>query len=252
MRCASSLAAPGAGVVDRGVEGGSFGGGRSAAARALLGQARKFPCSPRVARTTQGGALCCRRGHALYGRWRARRGVLVGRPPGQPRDGCRQQRGVGRGYRRPARPRSHPGSVVVPDGVRWRWRANSGRGSRPWLRRASWLARLDADVVDRGVKDGGLDGRDCGCAGARFVGPGAKLPALPMRVRNRPGPLCAVGAGMLGAVGGVSSEACSLGEHLGGLASDVGRVPVQQRVRRCRERCGLGRHGWPRSICRDR
>lgn len=90
LRCASSLAAPGAGVVDRGVEGGSFGGGRAAAARALLGQARKCPCSPRVARTTQGGALCCRRGHALYGRWCVRRGVLVGRAPRRPPERCRQ------------------------------------------------------------------------------------------------------------------------------------------------------------------
>jgi hypothetical protein len=40
LRCASSLAAPGADIVDRSVEGGSFGGGRAAAARALLGQAR--------------------------------------------------------------------------------------------------------------------------------------------------------------------------------------------------------------------
>jgi hypothetical protein len=113
--------------------------------------------------------------------------VLVGRPPGQPRDGCQQRRGVGRGI----------GAVPGQDRTRGRWWwpmasggvgwPTGGRGSRPWLRLASWLARLDADVVDRGVKDGGLDGRDCGCAGARFVGPGAKLPALPMRVRNSPG-----------------------------------------------------------------
>jgi hypothetical protein len=50
--------------VDRGIEGGSLGGslgggGRAAAARALLGQARKFPCCPRVAGTTQGGAPSC-------------------------------------------------------------------------------------------------------------------------------------------------------------------------------------------------
>jgi hypothetical protein len=56
LRCASALAAPG---VNRSVEGGSFGGGRAAAARALLGQTRNFPCCPRMAGTTEGDASSC-------------------------------------------------------------------------------------------------------------------------------------------------------------------------------------------------